>query len=130
MGVRRESEGKESCPDGQNLCLDSWSAGHCHTHSQTLLPVYASCMGALGSLPPQGQSFLHFLNTGLLCYFSQETGSGRRGGVPKINLDPLSFALRLFWSHPPMRKLVVPLSSLFQLNQYRHRQISVGKTKV
>lgn len=122
---------------GKNLCPGSCSAGHCHASSQTLLPIYTSCMGTLDSLVPQEQSFLHFTNTGLLPLLSQpgepsvckwEWAKGR--GMPKIHRVPSLFALRLFWPHRPTRKLFVPLSSLSQLNQHGDWQISVGKTEV
>lgn len=74
MGLRRESEGKESCPEGQDLCLNSWSPGHCCAPSRALLPVYTSCVATPDSLAPQQQSFLHLTNTGLLPLLSQPGG--------------------------------------------------------
>lgn len=46
MGLRRENEGKETCLEGQNLCLDSWFTGHCHAPLQAFLPAYISFLRA------------------------------------------------------------------------------------
>lgn len=46
MRLRRENEGKETYPEGQNLCLDSWFNGHCQAPSQAFLPAYISFLRA------------------------------------------------------------------------------------
>lgn len=44
--VKKGNEGKETCPEGQNLCFNSWFTGHCHAPSQAFLPAYITFLRA------------------------------------------------------------------------------------
>lgn len=123
MGVRRESEGKEPCPEGQHLHLDSCSAERCHASFQTLLPFSTSRVGTL-TFPCSPRAKCSSMRLPPL--LSQPRGwewAGRGGGACQ--------SCRVtFLASSSNEKFFVPPSPLFQLNQYQHWQVSVGKTKV